>query len=80
MKCIIDNKLDVVTRFPELHDQGVYGVELRWIDNAGHEDLQLTHRSRIIKIYLLDGRDKFEGPQKEIILHDAKARLLYGEK
>jgi len=80
MKHIIDNKLDVVTRFPELKDQGVYGAELRWFDNNGYDDLQLTHRSRVIKIYLLDGRDKFVGPQKEIILSDAKHRLLYGEK
>ena len=80
MKYIIDNKLDVVTQFPELKDRGVYGAELRWFDNAGHDDLQLTHRSRIIAIYLMGSRDAFRGPQKEITITDAKYRLMHGER
>lgn len=48
IKDVIDTALDEVylfDRFP--------GAKLKYFDNAGYRDLQLTYRLRIIKVFLL---------------------------
>ena len=57
MKYMIDRKLDLITDFPELIQEGVYGAELRWFDNSGWDDIKLTYKGRIIKIYTVGNRN-----------------------
>ena len=69
MKSMIDNKLDIITIFPELHKDGIYGAELRWFDNAGWDDIKLTYKGRILWIYDVGKRDRPEAEEwvKEFI-------------
>ncbi len=80
MKYIIDRKLDIITTFPELKKDGIYGAELRWFDNAGWEDIKLTYKGRILLIYLVGGGDRSES-EKWIqgFIHDAILRLYSWE-
>ena len=57
MKYLIDRKLDLITDFPELMPEGIYGAELRWFDNSGWDDIKLTYKGRIIKIYTVGNRN-----------------------
>jgi len=57
MKYIIDRKLDVITTFPELQQEGIYGAELRWFDNGGWDDIKLTYKCRIIHVYTVGNRN-----------------------
>lgn len=72
MKYVIDRKLDVITIFPELHKEGIYGAELRWFDNSGWDDIKLTYKGRIIQIYTVGNRNATY--INEFIL-DAKSKL-----
>ena len=60
MKYLIDKKLDVITTFPELQQEGIYGAELRWFDNGGWDDIKLTYKCRILWIYDVGKRDRPE--------------------
>ena len=50
MKLVIDEYLDTITRFEE--DPRLWGAKLTWFQNAGFDDVKLTYRGRIVKIYL----------------------------
>lgn len=54
---MIDNKLDIITIFPELHKEGIYGAELKWFDNGGWDDIKLTYKCRIIRVYTVGNRN-----------------------
>ena len=48
---LVDEKLDVIYKFPKGH---FFGAKLKWFDNAGHRDIQLTYRLRILKVWLVE--------------------------
>lgn len=48
---LVDEKLDVIYKFPKGH---FFGAKLKWFDNAGFRDIQLTYRQRILKVWLVE--------------------------
>lgn len=54
MKYIIDDKLDIITR--DFGDD-FFGAELKWFKNAGHEDIGLYYKMRLIKVYACANRN-----------------------
>lgn len=61
MKYIIDNKLDVISNFSELQDEGIYGAQARWFINSGYDDIQVIYKGRIIYIILVGDRENKDG-------------------
>lgn len=48
LEYLIDEKLDVITRFPKFH-----GSCLRWFNNGGYRDIKLVYKQRVLKIFLV---------------------------
>ena len=51
MMYLIDDKLDIITRFPELQKESIYGAKLEWFTERNKRDIKLTYKSNLIKIY-----------------------------
>ena len=51
MMYLIDDKLDIITRFPELQNESIYGAKLEWFTERNKRDIKLVYRSALVKIY-----------------------------
>ena len=89
MKYLIDKKLDVITRFTNLRDEGINGCELAYFDNLGYRDIRLTYRLRELQVFVVDGfvsdMDAYIEeliPKCETILraHKTKERVIKSKK
>lgn len=72
MKYLIDEKFDLITRFPELQQERIYGAKLSFFFNGyGYRDIGLYARGRLIKVFLLENQAEnyfpTEDEQKNLI-------------
>ncbi len=76
MKCLIDEKLDLITRFPEL--ENIHGAKLSWFYNGnGYQDIGLYYRSRLIRVFLVKDKElALDEHQMSIIINISKKILL----
>lgn len=49
-KLLVDEKLDTISRFE--NNPFWFGAKLEYFNNAGHRDIRLTYRGRLLKVYL----------------------------
>lgn len=70
MKMIIDDYLDTITRFEDYPN--LYGSKLEYFQNAGFQDIRLSYRGRILKVYPLTETFKDE----RAVIEDALNSLL----
>lgn len=74
LKFLIDEKLDVITRFPRSHK--FHGACLRWFNNGGHRDIKLTFKQRILKVFLVGNPEKVDFEQLEIESEKILAKII----
>lgn len=75
IKLLIDNKLDVITRFKEL--QNIEGAKLEYFQNSTYRDIRLIYQGRILKIYLQTKDNSLFESALNSLIADAKKTLLY---
>ena len=71
LEYLIDEKLDVITRFPKFH-----GSSLRWFDNGGYKDIKLVYKQRILKIFLVGDPEKVNFEQLKIDSEKILVKIL----
>lgn len=71
LEYLIDEKLDVITRFPKFH-----GSSLRWFDNGGYRDIKLVYKQRILKIFLVGDPEKVNFEQLKIDSEKILVKIL----
>lgn len=71
MKLVIDQELDTVSKFDEF--QNLIGCRLKWFKNGYARDLQLLHRNRILKVWVVTDESKVD---LQKIIQEAREILL----
>lgn len=71
LEYLIDEKLDVITRFSEFH-----GSSLRWFNNGGYRDIKLVYRQRVLKIFLVGNPEKVNFEQLKIDSEKILAKII----
>lgn len=74
LKYLIDEKLDVITRFPRF--QKFHGSCLRWFNNGEYRDIKLTYRQRVLKVFLVGDPEKVNFEQLEIESEKILAKII----
>lgn len=70
-KLLIDAELDLISKFENLEDR--VGCRLKWFWNGYSRDIKLTHRDRVIKVWLVEDSSKVD--LKKIIAEAEKILL-----
>lgn len=70
---VVDRQLDLITTFPD--DEFDHAAKLEYFNNAGHRDVRLVYRDRVLKIFLLTENTRISST--ELIKEAEKTLSLY---
>ena len=58
MKLLIDQELDTISKFEKF--QNLIGCRLKWFQNGYSRDIKLSHRDRILKVWVVADKDRVD--------------------
>lgn len=71
---VVDRQLDLITTFPD--DEFDHAAKLEYFNNAGHRDVRLVYRDRVLKVFVLSDSTKVS--KSHLIKEAKKALIQYG--
>ena len=58
IKMMIDQEMDTISKFEKF--QNLIGCRLKWFQNGYSRDIKLTHRDRILKVWVVADEDRID--------------------